>query len=94
MVTMTYTAKKAQGAVKTWFKSAAHGKDVRIRYGKTIYVLHVAGRAPKGYAEAEYGVTRKELKAFAERTDAKIEKDLKAGRSRKFTGDIEALLGH
>lgn len=93
MATMTYTAKKAQGAVTTWFKSAANGKDVRIRYGKTMYVLHVAGRAPKGYAETEYGVTRKELKTFAERMDVKIEKDRKAGRSKKFTGDIEALLG-
>jgi hypothetical protein len=92
MATMTYTAKKAQEEVITWFKSAARGKDVRIRFGKTLYVLHVAGRAPKGYAETEYGVSRRELKAFAERMDAKIEKDRKAGRSKRFTGDIEALV--
>ena len=90
---MTYTAKKAQGEVSSWFKDASRGRDVRIRFGKTLYVLHVAGRAPKGYAETEYGVNRSELKAFAERTDAKIEKDRKAGRSKKFNGDIEALLG-
>jgi len=76
----------------TWFKSAASGKGVRIRYGKTVYLLRVARPASKSYAETEYRVTRKELKTFAERMDAKIEKDRQASRSKKFTGDIEALL--
>jgi hypothetical protein len=92
MATMIFTAQKNHGPVDSWFKNAAGGKGVRIKYGKKIYALFEANRIPKNYAETTYGVTRKELKAFAERMDVKIEKDRKAGRSKKFTGDIETLL--
>jgi hypothetical protein len=43
----------------------------------------------KGYAEKEYGVNRSELKAFAKRTDAKIEKDRKSGRCKRFAMIID-----
>jgi hypothetical protein len=88
----TFTAKEAPGPVDAWFKKAALGRGVRIKYGKKVFALFVENRVPKSYAEREYRVSRKELKAFAERMDVQIEKDRKAGRARKFTGDIQALL--
>jgi hypothetical protein len=49
------------------------------------YVFAMATLRPKkSYAERKYGVSRSELKAFAERTDAKIEKDRKSGRCKSF----------
>ncbi len=91
---MDTTSPAGKTAVKfvRLFRLAASGKDVRIRYGRKIYVLHALGRKIKNRTEEEYGLTRQELKIFTEKMDAKIEEDRKAGRSKKFTGDIEALL--
>jgi hypothetical protein len=89
---MTFTAKKTAGPVDAWFKNAARGKGVRIKYGKKVYVLFDAKHVPKSYAEREYGVSLKELDVIVEKMNVQAEKDRKAGRSKKFTGDIEDLL--
>ena len=46
----------------------------------------------KSYAEKEYGVTKAELKRFAKRLHARGVKNRREGKSRIYTGDIEAIL--
>jgi hypothetical protein len=92
VATTTITVKKTEGPVDSWFRKAAGSRGVRIRYGKKTYMLFDAERIPKSYAEREYGVTPKELSAFAKRMHAQNEKELKAGVAKTFTGNIEDLL--
>jgi hypothetical protein len=49
-------------------------------------------RSLKCYAQREYGVTGTELDAFVKRTDAEIQRDRKARRTRRFTGNLGAAL--
>ena len=75
-----------------WLKKAASGEEIGIRYGGKVFVLHPIEEEDTSYAEKEYGVTKTELKRFAERMDAKIKKNIKAGNFREYHGDIEAML--
>jgi len=92
MATTTVTVKKTEGPVDALFKSAARGHGVRIKYGSKTYVLFDARRVPKSYAEREYGVTPGQLDSLVEKLNAQVEKDRKAGRSKKFNGNIDDLL--
>jgi hypothetical protein len=41
------------------------------------------------YAQREYGITEEELDEFVRRMDKRIARELRAGRMKVFTGDIE-----
>jgi hypothetical protein len=92
MATATITVKKTAGPVDAWFRKAAGSEGVRIRYGKKTHMLFDSKRVPQSYAEREYDVTPKELDAAVEKINAQAEKNRKAGRSRKFNGNIDDLL--
>jgi hypothetical protein len=47
---------------------------------------------PKDYAEREYELSQEEVRSVATNLLKKAKADRKEGRSRSFTGDIEALL--
>ncbi len=92
MAATTVTVKKREGPVDALFKSAARGHGVRIKYGRKTYLLFDARRVPRSYAEREYGVTPGELDSLVEKLNAQAEKDRRAGRSKKFNGNIDDLL--
>lgn len=88
----TLTSTKARSNFTALLKKAASGEEIGIRYGRKILVLHPLKEEDTSYAEKEYGVTKAELKRFTKRLHAQGERDRKAGKSRVYTGDIEALI--
>ena len=88
----TLSPTKARSNFTAWLKKAASGEEIGIRYGGKVFVLHPIEEEDTSYAEKEYGVTKAELKCFAERMDAKIKKNRKAGKYKVFNGNIEDLL--
>jgi antitoxin (DNA-binding transcriptional repressor) of toxin-antitoxin stability system len=88
----TLSPTKARSNFTAWLKKAASGEEIGIRYGGKVFVLHPIEEEDTSYAEKEYGVTKAELKRFTKRLHAQGEKDRRAGKSREYTGDIEALI--
>jgi antitoxin (DNA-binding transcriptional repressor) of toxin-antitoxin stability system len=88
----TLSPTKARSNLTAWLKKAASGEEIGIRYGGRLFVIHPVEEEDTSYAEKEYGVTKAELKRFTTRLHAQGEKDRRAGKSREYTGDIEALI--
>jgi hypothetical protein len=88
----TLSPTKARSNLTAWLKKAAAGEDIGILFGDRVIALRPVEVESTDYAEKEYGVTKQELKKFADRMDAKIKKNLKTGNYRVYNGDIEALL--
>ncbi len=88
----TLSPTKARSNLTAWLKKAAAGEDIGILFGDKVIALRPVEVESTDYAEKEYGVTKEELKRFADHWDAKIKKNRKTGKSRVYTGDIEALL--
>jgi antitoxin (DNA-binding transcriptional repressor) of toxin-antitoxin stability system len=88
----TLSPTKARSNFIGLLKKAASGEEIGIRYGGKVFVLHPVTEEDTSYAEKEYGVTKAELKHFAERMDAKIKKNRKAGKFKVYNGNIEDLL--
>jgi hypothetical protein len=92
----TLSATKARTNLTHWLKLAAKGGDVGILCGDQVIALRPVKVFSEDldYARREYGVTEKELEAFVKRTDREIALDRKAGRIRRFSGDLDASLRH
>jgi antitoxin (DNA-binding transcriptional repressor) of toxin-antitoxin stability system len=88
----TLSPTQARKNLTGWLKKAAAGENIGILYGDKVFAIRPVKVEAKSYAEKEYGVTKAELKRFAQRLHAQGVKDRKAGKSRVFNGDIEALL--
>jgi antitoxin (DNA-binding transcriptional repressor) of toxin-antitoxin stability system len=86
------SAAKARSNFTALLKKAAAGERIGIHYGKKVVQLGPrVEEEDTSYAEKEYGVTKAELNRFAERMDAQIKEDRKAGRYKVYNGDIEEL---
>ena len=90
MTTLTPTSARAN--LSALLRRALRGDDIGIVLDGKIVALRPVDVESTDYAAREYGVTAAELTAFEKRTHEKIAKDRKAGRLRKFTGDLEGLL--
>jgi hypothetical protein len=88
----TLSPTKARSNFTALLKKAASGEEIGIRYAGKVYVLQQVEEEDTSYAEKEYGVTKAELKRFAERMDAQIKKDRKAGKYKVYNGNIEDLI--
>lgn len=90
----TLSPTKARTNLTHWLKRAAKGEDVGILCGDQIIALRPVKVFSEDfdYAKREYGVTDAELEAFAKRSDQEIAKDRKAGRIRRFSGNLDASL--
>ncbi|MFA6176590.1 MAG: hypothetical protein WC765_08440, partial [Phycisphaerae bacterium] len=73
-------------------KKAANGEQVAILVGNHVVALRPVEVVPKDYAEREYMLSQKEVRTVAANLHEKANAEREEGRSRKFTGDIEALL--
>ena len=90
----TVSATKARSNLTKWLKRAAAGENIGIACGDKVIALRLMDGLPEddGYAKREYGVTDSELEKFVKRTDAELDRDQKAGKMRRFTGDLDAAL--
>ena len=90
----TLTATNARVNLSRLLRRALKGEDIGIVMEGKIIALRPVTVESTDYAMREYGATEGELEAFEKRTHEKIEKDRKAGKLHRFTGDIEALVAH
>ena len=88
----TLSPTKARSNLTAWLKKAAAGEDIGILFGDQVIALRPVEVESTDYAEKEYGVTKEQLKQFAEHMDVKIKKNRKAGSYRVYNGNIEDLL--
>jgi hypothetical protein len=89
----TLSPTKARSNLTAWLKKAAAGEDIGILFGDTVIALRPVEVVSSDYAQKEYGVTKQELERFAKKLHAQGAKNRRAGKSRVYDGDIEALLG-
>jgi len=90
MITLSPT--QARSNLTAWLKKAAQGEDVGILFGDRVIALRPVQVESIDYAEKEYGVSPEELQKALTQLHAQGKKNRKAGKSRRFTGDIEAIL--
>jgi hypothetical protein len=88
----TLSPTQARSNLTAWLKKAAQGEDVGILFGNRVIALRPVEVASTDYVKREYGVSDSELKQALTNLHAKGQKNRKAGKSRPFTGDIEASL--
>lgn len=88
----TLSPTQARSNLTAWLKKAAQGEDVGILFGNRVIALRPVEVASTDYAEREYGVSRDDLSRALTKLHAKGQKNRKAGKSRRFTGSIEAVL--
>jgi len=90
MITLSIT--NARKNLGSWVKKAANGEQVAILVGNHVVALRPVEVVPKDYAEREYLLSQEEVRTVAANLHEKAKAAREEGRSRKFTGDIEALL--
>jgi len=62
----TLSPTKARSNLTAWLKKAAAGEDIGILFGDQVIALRPVEVESTDYAEKEYGVTKEQLKQFAE----------------------------
>ncbi len=91
MTTLTVT--KARKNLGYWLRKASAGEDIGIIDGDRIIALRPVQVESTDYAQREYGVSDAELDAFVSRGQKEIAAARKAGKLKKYQGDLNALLG-
>lgn len=88
----TLSPTKARSNLTAWLKKAAAGEDIGILFGDQVIALRPVEVESQDYAWSEYGLTKKEMKRVTKNLHEEGKKDRRAGKSREYTGDIEALI--
>jgi len=88
----TLSPTKARSNLTGWLKKAAAGEDIGILYGDKVIALRPVEVESADYAWTEYGLTKQEMERISKKLHAEGEKDRRAGKSREYKGDIEAIL--
>ncbi len=88
----TLSPTKARSNLTAWLKKAAAGEDIGILYGDQVIALRPVEVEATDYAWTEYGITKEEMKRIAKNLDAKVARERRAGKSKVFHGDIEAII--
>ena len=88
----TLSPTQARSNLSSLLKRAANGEDIGILHGDKVIALRPVTVHADDYALREYGVTDKELDRFVKRADRQINRERKAGKIRKYSGNLEADL--
>jgi antitoxin (DNA-binding transcriptional repressor) of toxin-antitoxin stability system len=88
----TLSPTQARVNLSSLLKRAANGEDIGILHGDKIIALRPVTVHADDYALREYGVTEQELNRFVKRTDRQIIHERKAGKIKKYSGNLEADL--
>jgi antitoxin (DNA-binding transcriptional repressor) of toxin-antitoxin stability system len=83
---------QARVNLSSLLKRAAKGEDIGILHGDQVIALRPVTVHADDYALREYGVTEKELDRFVKRTDRQVTPERKAGKIKKYSGNLEADL--
>mgnify|MGYP002375989528 CR=1 FL=1 len=88
----TLTPTNARMNLSNLLRRALKGDDIGIVLDGKIIALRPVEVESMDYATREYGVTAAELAVLEKKIHGKIQKERKAGKLHRFTGDIEALV--
>lgn len=88
----TLSPTQARSNLTEWLKRAAQGEDVGILYGNRVIALRPVEVESIDYALKEYDIDAAQLDRALKHLHAQGKKNREAGKSRAFTGDIEAVL--
>jgi antitoxin (DNA-binding transcriptional repressor) of toxin-antitoxin stability system len=88
----TLSPTQARVNLSSLLKRAANGEDIGILHGDKIIALRPVAVHADDYALREYDVTEQELDRFVKRTDRQITQERKAGKIKKYSGNLEADL--
>jgi antitoxin (DNA-binding transcriptional repressor) of toxin-antitoxin stability system len=86
----TLSPTQARTNLSSLLKRAAKGEDIGILHGDQVIALRPVTVHSDDYALREYGVTEEELDRFVKRTRKQIARDRRAGKTKVFSGDLEA----
>lgn len=87
---VTLSSTQARTKLSALLKRAAKGEDIGILHGGMVIALRPVAVHSEDYALMEYGVTKKELSRFAGRVKKEIKKGRKQGKTKVYSGDLEA----
>lgn len=88
----TLSPTQARSNLSSLLKRAANGEDIGILHGDKVIALRPVTVHADDYALREYRVTEKDLDRFVKRADRQINRERKAGKIRKYSGNLEADL--
>lgn len=88
----TTTPTKARVNLSGLLKRALEGDDIGIVYNGQIVALRPVKVTSTDYMETEYGLSSEEWSRIARNLHAKAQENRKAGKARRFTGNIEDAL--
>jgi antitoxin (DNA-binding transcriptional repressor) of toxin-antitoxin stability system len=88
----TLSPTQARVNLSSLLKRAAKGEDIGILHGDQVIALRPVTIHADDYALREYGVTEKELDGFVKRADRQINRERKTGKTKKYSGNLEADL--
>lgn len=88
----TLSPTQARVNLSSLLKRAAKGEDIGILHGDTVIALRPVTIHADDYALREYGVTEQELDRFVKGADRRIKRERKAGKIKKYSGNLEADL--
>jgi antitoxin (DNA-binding transcriptional repressor) of toxin-antitoxin stability system len=87
MTTLTIT--KARANLSKLLEKAKRGEDIGIVSGDQIVALRPITVSSDDYAWREYSATPEELKRFEKQMEKKTTAELKRGKIKRFSGDLE-----
>jgi antitoxin (DNA-binding transcriptional repressor) of toxin-antitoxin stability system len=88
----TLSPTQARVNLTSLLKRAAKGEDIGILHGDQVIALRPITVHSDDYALREYGVTEQELDRFVKRTNQRIKRERRAGKIKKYSGNLEADL--
>jgi hypothetical protein len=88
----TLSPTQARSNLTAWLKKASAGEDVGILFGDQVIALRPVEVESTDYAEREYGLSKDQLKRALNHLHVQGQKSRKTGKSRRFHGDIDAIL--
>ena len=88
----TLSPTQARVNLSSLLKRAAKGEDIGILHGDTVIALRPVTVHSDDYALREYRVTEQELERFVKNADRQINRERKAGKIKRYSGNLEADL--
>ena len=88
----TLSPTQARINLTSLLKRAANGEDIGILHGDKVIALRPVAVHAEDYVLREYGVTEQELNRFVKNAERQIHRERKAGKIKKYSGDLEADL--
>ena len=73
-------------------RQALRGDDIGIVVRGQVVALRPVEVVSRDYAETEYGLTRAQMRRIGKKLVNHAERNVRAGKSKTFHGDIESLL--